>query len=369
MRFLVITSAPTLKTSNGFEAYAPYVNEMDLWFKNTEHITIISPSFYPTKILTKAFQNQDINHISLPYLDRVGFLRSIALLLKIPKIVFRLGTAMRKADHIHLRCPGNIGLIAIFIQILFPKKKKTVKYAGNWDPKAKQPWSYRLQKRIAGNTIVTKNCQVLVYGDWPAQSKNIKAFFTASYGKEKEKSITPRVFEKTIQFLFVGTLSEGKRPLLVIKIIEALIKKKYEVKLDIYGDGILKNELKNYVEKNKLNNYIHLHGNKNSEVIEHAYKEAHFLVLPSKSEGWPKVVAEAMFWKCVPIATSISCVPWMLGNGKRGCLIQPDLEAAVAQIELYWEAPSNYKKHAEAAAIWSRKYTLNLFETEIKKLM
>ena len=40
--------------------------------------------------------------------------------------------AMKWADHIHLRCPGNIGLLGCIVQIAFPKKVKTVKYAGNW---------------------------------------------------------------------------------------------------------------------------------------------------------------------------------------------------------------------------------------------
>ena len=44
------------------------------------------------------------------------------------------------------------------------------------------------------------------------------------------------------------------------------------------------------------------------ENIKKAYKRAHFLVFISKSEGWPKVVAEAMFWKCLPISTAMYLV-------------------------------------------------------------
>jgi hypothetical protein len=29
----------------------------------------------------------------------------------------------------------------------FPVKKKTAKYAGNWDPKVKQPWTLQTQKK------------------------------------------------------------------------------------------------------------------------------------------------------------------------------------------------------------------------------
>src|SRR5690606_34200508 len=49
--------------------------------------------------------------------------------------------------------------------------------------------------------------------------------------------------------------------------------------------------------------------------------DSHFLILASKSEGWPKAVAEAMFFGCILIVTPVSCVPWMLNYGSRGILI------------------------------------------------
>jgi hypothetical protein len=45
--------------------------------------------------------------------------------------------AKKNADHIHLRCPGNIGLLG-FINI-FSFKKAKPQICWNWDPKAKQP--------------------------------------------------------------------------------------------------------------------------------------------------------------------------------------------------------------------------------------
>jgi len=370
MRFTIITHVLHYKKGHSYFAYAPYVREMNIWAKYVDELVIVAPvSLEKKSSIDEQYKHQKITLVTIDSFNILSLKNTWKTLFKIPKISRALFKAMQVTDHIHLRCPGNIGLIAAFIQIAFPQKIKTVKYAGNWDPNAKQPWSYKLQKMILSNSIITKNCQVLVYGKWPLQSKNIKSFFTASYSKEKYTVITPRVFEKKIQFLFVGTLSAGKRPMLAVKVIEELIKKGHEVKLDLYGDGVLRGKLKNYILQNKLESHVFLHGNRNAKTIEEAYKKAHFLILPSKSEGWPKVIAEAMFWKCVPIATSISCVPWMLDYGKRGCLIQPNLQQAVTEIELYWETPSNHREQAEAAAIWSRKYTLNLFETEIKKLL
>ena len=71
----------------------------------------------------------------------------------LPIVFDRVVVAMKNADHIHWRCPGNMGLIGAIVQILFPKKNKTAKYAGNWDPKAKQPFTYKLQRWILSNTF------------------------------------------------------------------------------------------------------------------------------------------------------------------------------------------------------------------------
>jgi hypothetical protein len=31
-----------------------------------------------------------------------------------------------------------------------------------------------------------------------------------------------------------------------------------------------------------------------------------------------KAIAEGMFWGCIPVGTAVSCVPFMLDEGKRG---------------------------------------------------
>ena len=157
-----------------------------------------------------------------------------------------------------------------FVQILFPKKTKTAKYAGNWDPNAKQPISYKLQKWILSNTFLTRNMQVLVYGNWEQQSKNIKPFFTASYSNSEIITPIQRDYNGVLNFIFVGSLVAGKRPLLAIQIVEALHKEGKHVCLDLYGDGNLKEELqKNGVEIKKnctIEDFV-LKANKVTEIV------------------------------------------------------------------------------------------------------
>ena len=298
-------------------------------------------------------------------------LQLLKTLFQLPLLFYTVYHAMQQADHIHLRCPGNMGLIGALVQILFPNTPKTAKYAGNWDPKAKQPWSYRLQKWLLSNTFLTRNMQVLVYGEWPNQTKNVKPFFTATYSESEIQNLEFSIQNKSFptSFLFVGTLSKGKQPLYVVQLVEELHKNGKKVTLDLYGEGVLRKELEQYINQHNLQAIVTLQGNQTKETVLKAYQTSHFLILPSKSEGWPKVVAEAMFWGCVPLVSPVSCVPYMLGNGSRGVVLQESLKADSNQLLELLHHPEVYQKMVCEGQNWSRQFTTDKFEAEIKKLL
>ena len=371
MKFLIITHAEHFKQEQTYSAYAPYVQEMNLWLKYVDSVEIVAPlvKVKHSSPINISYQHNNIKVNTIPQIKFTSIGASIASFFKLPYILFLIFKACKKTDHIHIRCPGNIGLLGCFVQAWFPKKPKTVKYAGNWDPKSKQPWSYQIQKWILKNEFLTRNTQVLVYGNWKEPSKNIHPFFTASYKEEEKIDVEPKPLKDKIGLLFVGTLNSGKRPLLSVQIVKELVNLNHNVHLDIYGEGQQRNKIEAYVSENNLSNFVTLHGNKDKETLKKAYQKAHFLVFMSKSEGWPKVVAEAMFWKCLPISTNVSCIPEMLNQGKRGSLIQPKLEAIINEFNFYVNNAKIYKDKVEKAYIWSRTYTLDKFETEIPKLL
>lgn len=370
MKFTIITHVEHIKNQDNYFGYAPYIREMNIWLKYVDEVVIVAP------LVTKELNpiHEQYLHNTIHFKPVKGFnitsLKNIMItFFRLPNIIRTVFKAMSQADHIHLRCPGNMGLIAAFVQILFPSKQKTAKYAGNWDPKANQPFSYKVQKWILSNTFLTRNMQVLVYGDWENQTKNIKSFFTATYSEFDKKAVAEKKIEGEIKFLFVGTLSKGKQPLYVIQLVEKLKKLHKNVHLELYGEGVLREALESYIFTKNIGNFVFLKGNQSKESVEKAYQEAHFLVLPSKSEGWPKVVAEAMFWGCLPIVTKISCVPYILDNGNRGLLIDEDLVIDVQSIQNLLNNPVEFKNKTVNALRWSREFTLDKFENEIKTLI
>lgn len=371
MKFLIVTHVPHGVQQKQYYGYAPYIREMNIWLQYVDELIVVTPleNRKPTAI-DSCYNHKSIDFRRVSNFNLTNFRNTITSIFKLPKILLQIIVAMQQADHIHLRCPGNMGLLACIAQIFFPSKPKTAKYAGNWDPKANQPWTYRLQKWILSNTFLTRNMQVLVYGNWQNQSKNIKPFFTATYSETEKIVIQKTIHPNTkIKLIFVGSLAEGKNPMYAIQLLEQLQKTKKNVVLDIYGEGVLRDYLEKYVDSNKLKEYVFLHGNQKQEVLRKAYQQSHFVILPSISEGWPKAIAEGMFWGCVPLATSVSCLADMLDKGNRGVLLQMDLHKDAAKIHKLINDRIDFESKSKAALNWSRNYTLERFDNEIQKLL
>ncbi len=57
------------------------------------------------------------------------------------------------------------------------------------------------------------------------------------------------------------------------------------------------------------------------EVIK-IYDICHYIILPSKSEGFPKVIGEAMNYGCIPIVTNVSCIGEYIYHNENGVLME-----------------------------------------------
>jgi len=370
MKLLIISNAPFIYKADRAYAYTPYINEMEVWQKYADKIAFCCPVWkHENGLLITEIPFRVDRHFKLIDFNLNSISNRLKFLFLIPYTIAVLLKAMFWADHIHLRCPGNVGLLGSCLQVFFPRKIKTAKYAGNWDPNSTQPWSYRLQKKILGNTFLTRKMQVLVYGKWEAMTKNIRPFFTASYSEVEKLPLLDADLNGPIHFIFAGMLVEGKHPLYAAQLVGNLFLKGYKVDLVLYGEGPGRNNLKEYISRNNLEEVIRLEGNQSQQTLKSAYRNSHFIILPSESEGWPKVIAEGMFWGCVPIATGVSCVSYMLDYGKRGILLEMDLEMDLVAVETVLQNETDFKNKRKLASEWSGYYTLDLFEKEIRQLL
>jgi len=373
MRLLVVGHVVHKIIDSQFFAYGPYVKEMNLWFKHVDEVRILAPLSSIAKLdpIDLPYQHSNLILVQVSEFSITSFSAFVKALIELPGIIRSTWDEMKSADHIHLRCPGNMGLVGAVVQLFFPKKQKSAKYAGNWDRTSAQPFTFRLQQRILSNPAWTKNMKVLVYGEWANESENIKPFFTATYSESDIIQLEPRSIsgDQRIKLIFAGGLNTGKQPMLSAEICLQLRKSGIDCSLDFYGEGPERDLIQSFIASNNLENHITIHGNQPAEILKVAYQESHFLIFISKSEGWPKVVAESMFWGCLPVTTAVSCVPQMLGDGSRGELVNPDVEEISSRIISLITNPEEYARKSANAMNWSRAYTLEKFDNELESIL
>jgi glycosyltransferase involved in cell wall biosynthesis len=102
-----------------------------------------------------------------------------------------------------------------------------------------------------------------------------------------------------LKIIFVGSLVNVKRPWLFLEFIKLIYETGIDCRGEMYGDGILKDEIKGIIEDKYSAYSIVLHPSHSA--IQDIYKTADCLAMVSQHEGTPNVILEAMA-SGVPVA-------------------------------------------------------------------
>lgn len=136
--------------------------------------------------------------------------------------------------------------------------------------------------------------------------------------KTLSTNITSDLSKKS--FLALGRFVEVKNFKMLIDMFYEFHKKNKEWKLDIYGEGPLKEELEKKIRDYKLDNYITIHQYEND--ISKCYLNSSIYLMSSLYEGWSMVVTEAMEYGLPIISFDIPCIKERVEDEKNGYLIE-----------------------------------------------
>lgn len=306
--------------NNEVYAFGPVVKEVNHMLTIFDEIIWIGFNT-PNKKRNKTFLQISSENVKPILLEKVGgksILEKLKIVLSYPKMMRVIYKELKLVDKIHTRAPSNPSVIAMFFSLFMKKKTFWHKYAGSWVDKASK--FYELQRWVL-KQLPKKNNIITVNGDWN-QPNNILAFENPCLDEKDrqrgKKIIEQKQLKRKINFCFVGALNEHKG---VDKILEAF--KNVDVSkvntLHFVGDGTQRYV---YEELSKsLNCNVVFHGFMDKNKIYKIYEITDCILLPSKSEGFPKVIGEAMNYGCIPIVSNVSCIDQYIENGKNGFLI------------------------------------------------
>ena len=135
--------------------------------------------------------------------------------------------------------------------------------------------------------------------------------------------------------IWVGRLIDWKHPEMALEIAEKLKEENISAHLKVIGDGPMKKELAQRIEKNGLSSIVTLIGSLPPEEVRKEMELSQIALLTSDyKEGWGMVVNEAMNACCAVVASNaMGAVPFLIRDGENGFTYPyDDIESAYLKI-------------------------------------
>ncbi len=370
-KLLVVSHVVHYRHANRLYAYGPYAREIDIWADLFPEVVIAAPcKEAPPPGDAIPFTRLNISIAPQPETGGDTLLAKATQVAKLPILIWSLSKAMRRADAIHVRCPGNLGLLGVVLAPLF-SRRLVAKYAGQWNGYPGEALTVRLQRWLLSSRWW--HGPVTVYGKWPSQPVNIVPFFTSVMTQQQMQrarlSSRRDGFGDPLRVLYVGRLSESKNVHVLLSAVAALRSKGISLRCDIVGDGPQRAALEKQARKLGLSDLVLFAGGVDFDQALDFYEHNDILVLASESEGWPKAIAEAMAFGLVCIGSDRGLVPEMLGEG-RGLIVPPgNVDALTAALRPIAVAPEQYQGMRVQATTWAQRFSLEGLREALRHLL
>ncbi|WP_204346096.1 glycosyltransferase [Psychroserpens algicola] len=308
------------------------INHLVSVFDEIRHIAMLHDVEVPPSALP--YTSDKIKFIPIEAVGGSSFTDKFAIVKQAPKVIKTIKYHLKDSDYFQFRAPTGIGVFVIPYLTVFSSKPGWFKYAGNWNQKH-APLAYRFQKWV----LKQQSRTVTINGQWPDQPKHCLTFENPCLTIEEvhngnliaqNKTIT----KGTISLCFVGRLEPEKGLDLFIKALKHLTAEEKAMiqQVDVVGDGKRKDIYKKMTDNLEVD--VVFHGFVSREDVHCIYKTTHAIVLPSASEGFPKVIAEALNFGCIPVVSNVSGISHYVKHQQNGFLLDTiSVESVVSALK------------------------------------
>lgn len=237
----------------------------------------------------------------------------------------------KKIDVLVAQSPLLDGWLAFCLKTIFPKKILTIELHGDWEGifLVKKRRMEKIQKwlvRKIVKMVLRKADKIRVVSLYlQAKAEKIaktKKFYCFPTFSDLDSFLGEEPGALGNYILFVGVLTKIKGTEYLIETVNQ-IKSKIQIKLVIVGEGPEKINLENQVKKLNLGDVVEFKGRLSLEQVKEIMKSCYCLVLPSLSEGLPRVVLEAMAMAKPVVACRVGGIPEIVRHKETGFLTEP----------------------------------------------
>ena len=347
--------------------WEPTIREINYLSKIFDSIYHVAPLYSGKAHQANASYNKNITYFPIKPTGGYGILKKLGIIFFMPFNLWHIIKVINKSDYIHFRAPTNLGLYVLPLLLLYKNKKKWIKYAGNWNQEH-PPLSYRFQRWWLNNN---QNSIVTINGKWVNQKSHLLSFENPCITDDELKHAgliaKNKNYHNKLNLCFIGRLEPEKGALTICELLQNLSDATWIDTFYIVGDGPSKNVLEN--QKSSLNIKVCLMGSLSRAQLNEIYTKCHLILLPSyASEGFPKVLAEAASYGCVPVVSNLSSIGQYIENNISGIVID-DLSANNLKFILSKLSDNREKlmSMASSALKWVSLFTYSRYIFRIEK--
>jgi len=273
------------------------------------------------------------------------------------------------ADAIHAPIPGDVGTVALALALLF-RKPLFVRHCGNWfatRTAAEWFWRWVMEKFAGGRNVMLATGG----GTGEPSSRNAAVrwiFSTSLTTREMYARTRIRIAPHDPARLVIACRQEpGKGTDLVIETLAALPDRMCTATLDIAGEGSCLAALKQLAIDRGVDRRVRFHGRLSHSDLMDLFSQADLFCYPTTSEGFPKVVLEALASGLPVITTNTSVLPVLIGNEAGKLVDEPTPVSLAASIV---ECLGNgYSAMSTAAVQTAAKYTLDEWRCTLARIL
>lgn len=374
MRLLIISNMAHYYRDGQLVGHGPTVREVSRLaelFESVTHIGCLHSE--PAPDLALPYTNKAITFIPLQPMGGPTLSDKLAIIREVPKYLRAILQYLGSADVVHVRAPANIPLIAlILLTLVRHPRRRWIKYAGNWKPRSKDALSYRFQRWWLRHDFA--RAVVTVNGRWDDSPPHIRSFLNPCLTEEERVEGQLCAEQKTLasplRFVFVGRVEETKGVRVALETIALLIGEGIPAHFDIIGDGPERTRFEETAKDLNVSENVVFHGWKMRQEVNDFYRTAHFILFPSYSEGWPKVLSEAMAYGVVPLASDVSSIPQYLAEfGTGRSLPAYHVQAFCDAIDEYIASPATWKEESRKSVHAARRFSYDAYLEAVQQML
>ena len=276
----------------------------------------------------------------------------------------RLHTALRGRDMVQLRCPSKLAFLGLALLVLkLDRPRLWVRWGGEWSARPGEPPSYRLQRLLLRWELCDAKTTFVGLGGLPNPTRSALELEAAEQASRRKRLSLP------LRLLFPARLVADKGGAQVLAIGAELVRRGWTIHIDIAGDGPERGRLEALARGIGLGENAFFHGWLGRTDLDRLAARAHFILLPSKTEGFPRALHEAMAFRCVPLASPVGCIPQSLAAIDERLLQPADRPKLWAdQIDRLADAPSEWRWLADHSQQLAAGFSAEAYQAGVLEL-